>query len=205
VDIHPHSLEQHPPAPADTMAQREHRDDHLLHPYSHGQHLVLDLDALQLQGSQHGPAVQTGTSSSPTGSKKYIIKKKNLFTEAEETTRISCKIDPLVGNKPEESIEPYLSENGRRAWQEHTASSPSSLSWSVGDISSSPGRNIKGLGRGNARSADTPVVLKVKYIKAYHKHHLPDCRQTFCNENGKKDDENCGERKIGQQILEQQD
>ena len=203
MDIHPHSLEQHPPAPADTMA--EHRDDHLLHPHSHGQQLVLELDASQLQGSQHGPAVQTGTSSSPTGSKKIIIKKKNLFTEAEETIRITYKVDPLAGNKIEESIEPYLSENGRGAWQEHTASSPSSSSWSVGNISPSPGRNIKGVGRGNARSAAAPVVMKLNNIKAYNAHHLPDCRNTICNGNGEEDDANSGERNIGQQIMGQQD
>ena len=145
MDSLPHSLGQHPPAPADAMASQEHRDDHLLHPHSHGQQLVLDLDASQLQGSQHGPAVQIGTSSSPTGSKKIIIKKKNLFTEPEETIRITYKVDPLAGNKIEESIEPYLSESELGAWQEHTASSSSS-SWSVGNISPSPGRNIKGVG-----------------------------------------------------------
>lgn len=201
MDSLPHSL----PAPADTRAPREHRDDHLLHPHSHGQQLVLDLDASQLQGSQHGPAVQTGTSSSPTGSKKIIIKKKNLFTEAEETIRITYKVDPLAGNKIEESIEPYLSENGRGAWQEHTASSSSSSSWSVGNISPSPGRNIKGVGRGNARSAAAPVVMKLNNIKAYDAHHLPDCRNTICNGNGEEDDANSGERNIGQQITGQQD
>ena len=61
------------------------------------------------------------------------------------------------------------------------------------------------MGRGNARSAAAPVVLKLETIKAYHAHHLPDCRQTICNANGEEDDASCRERKIGQQITGQQD
>jgi hypothetical protein len=161
---------------------------------------------MHCSSSQHGPAVQTGsqgTFSSPTGSKKIINKKEKvfkLFTEAEETIRISKEVDHLAGNKLEESKEPYVSEHGRGAWQEHTASSSSSSSsWSVGSRSPSPGRNIKGMGRGNVKSAAAPVVMKVGDINTYHVHYLPDCRQTNCNEIG----ENCTEVEIEQPITGQ--
>ena len=64
VDNHPHSFGQHLPEPADILKPRGD-PDHLQH-HGHGQHL----DTRHLQGSQHDPAVQTGSkgpSSSPTG------------------------------------------------------------------------------------------------------------------------------------------
>ena len=175
VDNHPHSFGQHPPEPADILKHRGD-PDHLQH-HGHGQHL----DTRHLQGSQHDPAVQTGSqgpSSSPTGRKKIKIKKLKVLEKAEETIVI-MKVDHLAGNKVEESREPYLSKPGPEAWQEPPAPPSTSSSWSVGSSSPSPG-SFKGMKRGKVRSAAAPVVMGT--IGPYHAHHLPDCRTSHCDE-----------------------
>ena len=55
--------------------------------------------------------------------------------------------------------------------------------------------------RGKVRSAAAPVVMG--HNKPYHVHHLPDCRQSNCNEIVKKDDANRSEVNLSQTITKQ--